>query len=656
MNRLRRSACLWALGALPLLASSLWAAGAGSKTGAFLKQGVGGRGVAMGDAQTAATNDVMSIYWNPAGLGELYQNEVGFMHNNYVQGVSQDVLYYALPTESANIWGFGLSHLRVNGIEGRDEADGVTGTVEASDSLLSVSWARPWDDLRWFPGLQTGVNLKGLRKVLENESATGYMADLGLLYEARDGWAEGLRTGVVFQNLGTGLSFGGEKSPFPSTLKVGWAYPLFGKNATLALDAVLPSDGSMYVNAGGEYKLWDILGFRLGYKGNLDVDSGLTYGVLFGTERLHLDYAFAPMGPFGDSHRVSLNFRFGKAYRQMKVPNQVEQAFDRAKAKYADGYLVDAYMMAVDILSVAPWHQPAKMLAKRIEYDFKAMESEVRAQQLQAQVDEHFARGEQLFQIDNMLDARREFEAILALQPDHMGAKTYLNRIDERFRSVADNFYTLAVQAIASGNFILAKENLEKVVALAPNHEEARQRMVQVEEALRKEVEVAEKVDREQKIKPLMEEGQTLFNSKQYEEAATKFKAVLDVDTGQTEARRLLTLCNDLTAKDAYNAGLASAREGDLGRAVTLFRKALKFRPDFPEAQSALDDARVEVDNANKLKGQQLYKDALEAFLSGDRAKALELATQVLELDPDNPEARRLYERLSGNPWSGGRP
>ncbi len=47
-----------------------------------------------------------------------------------------------------------------------------------------------------------------------------------------------------------------------------------------------------------------------------------------------------------------------------------------------------------------------------------------------------------------------------------MGAKTYLNRIDERFRSVADNFYTLAVQAIASGNFILAKENLEKVVAL----------------------------------------------------------------------------------------------------------------------------------------------------------------------------------------------
>jgi len=65
------------------LAVSL-SADAGQSSANFLKMGVGGRGVAMGDAQTAATDDVMSVYWNPAGLAELYQNEVGFMHNSSV--------------------------------------------------------------------------------------------------------------------------------------------------------------------------------------------------------------------------------------------------------------------------------------------------------------------------------------------------------------------------------------------------------------------------------------------------------------------------------------------------------------------------------------------------------------------------------------------
>ncbi|MBL0361361.1 MAG: UPF0164 family protein [Elusimicrobia bacterium] len=68
------------------LAASL-SADAGKSSANFLKMGVGGRGVAMGDAQTAATDDVMSVFWNPAGLAELYQNEVGFMHNSSVQGV-----------------------------------------------------------------------------------------------------------------------------------------------------------------------------------------------------------------------------------------------------------------------------------------------------------------------------------------------------------------------------------------------------------------------------------------------------------------------------------------------------------------------------------------------------------------------------------------
>src|SRR5436305_754352 len=82
---------------LALQPLALWAKGAGTSSANFLKMGVGGRGVAMGEAQTAAVNDAMALYWNPSMLGELNQNEVSFMHNSYFQGISHDVLYYVQP-------------------------------------------------------------------------------------------------------------------------------------------------------------------------------------------------------------------------------------------------------------------------------------------------------------------------------------------------------------------------------------------------------------------------------------------------------------------------------------------------------------------------------------------------------------------------------
>ncbi|MBL0057636.1 MAG: PorV/PorQ family protein [Elusimicrobia bacterium] len=336
------------------LVPTLLAKSSGNTTANFLQMGVGARGVAMGEAQTAAVNDATSLYWNPAGLGGLTQSEIMFMHNAAVQGTDQDVFYFARPTASGGVLGVGGSFLRVGDIEGFDSTNGITGNVAASDSLLTLGWAKPWEDLRWFSGIQTGVNLKVLKKTLDQESALGYMADVGLIYEAQSKWNQGLRTGFVLQNAGTGLTFDSEKASFPMAMKLGAAYPLFGDNMTLAGDLVLPGAGGPYLNLGADYRIWDILAFRLGYKGNNDLDTGLTYGFGIGNERLHLDYAFVPFGRFGDSHRISLGMRFGPAYRQVQVTTQVEMAYKRALSRYAQGYMVDAYMQATQILTVAP--------------------------------------------------------------------------------------------------------------------------------------------------------------------------------------------------------------------------------------------------------------------------------------------------------------
>lgn len=624
----------------------VWGKSSGNSTANFLKMGVGGRGVAMGDAQTAAVNDATALYWNPAGLGELTQKEINFMHNKSIQGVTQDVLYYARPTESLGVWGAGVSLLRVDGIKGYDGDNIPTGDVDASDSLLTFGWAKPWEDFRWLPGIQSGINLKIIQKTLDRDSAMGYMADFGFVYNCQSDWSQGLRTAMVLQNVGTGLSFNGENSPFPTQLKAGVAYPLFGDNMTVAGDAVLPTDGDLFFNAGGEYRIWEILAFRLGFKGNNDLDSGLTYGFGIGNERMHLDYGFVPFGPFGDSHRVSFSVRFGEAYRQVKVISQVEIAYQRALARYAQGYMVESYMQANQILAVAPWHRPAKLLAKRIETEFKHMESGARQEQLQAQVDDHFARGEQFFQVDDLLRARREFHAILALQPDHMGAKTYLNRIDERFQSLTDRFYDMALQAFASQDFAQASELLDKVLKLNPDHAEARDLQGSVDQLQKQAEVIAEDTLRKERIVPLMQSGQALVQQKRYEEAILKFNEVLAIDTTESEALRLRDLSKELAAKDAYNGALRAARDGDLKTSAGLAEKALRYKPNYPEASELLKTVGQKRAVVDEVRSKELYRNSLDAFLAGDPQQALELAVKALDLDPNNVEALRMRDRI----------
>lgn len=63
----------------------------------------------------------------------------------------------------------------------------------------------------------------------------------------------------------------------------------------------------------------------------------------------------------------------------------------------------------------------------------------------------------------------------MALQPDHMGAKTYIDRIDERFQSLTEKFYDMALQAFAVQDFAQAGELADKVLTLNPDHAEARE-------------------------------------------------------------------------------------------------------------------------------------------------------------------------------------
>jgi long-subunit fatty acid transport protein len=62
----------------------------------FLNIGVDASAFGMGKAVTSTTNDVNAIYWNPAGLTKIEEQEASLMHAEYFKGIAKyDYIAYA---------------------------------------------------------------------------------------------------------------------------------------------------------------------------------------------------------------------------------------------------------------------------------------------------------------------------------------------------------------------------------------------------------------------------------------------------------------------------------------------------------------------------------------------------------------------------------
>ena len=109
-----------------------------------------------------------------------------------------------------------------------------------------------------------------------------------------------VRLGLAVQHVGSTL--GGD--PLPLTYKLGLAFKM--DPVLVACDAAVCTDEQNYVTAGMEVPLSPQFSLRAGYRLNRDEGSGLCAGLGVNLDQVTLDYAFAPYGELGDTHRVSV--------------------------------------------------------------------------------------------------------------------------------------------------------------------------------------------------------------------------------------------------------------------------------------------------------------------------------------------------------------
>jgi hypothetical protein len=283
------------------------ASGTGTTGAQFLRLGAGARPVAMGGAYTAVADDVNGPQYNAAGIAWAKHKEAIASYIDYLEGISYSYIGYIHPLKNGSALGLALAYLDSGSIDQTDLAGSTIGAFSSTQSLLLLTYARTvGSKMSW------GTNLKVFQQKIEEEKANGYALDFGAMYRF---WPR-LTFGVSVQNLGPGVKFVQEKDPLPLTVKAGAAYIFVEDVLTLSTDAKYqPKENSkVSENVGLEYWVNQNLALRVGYDtaniSDIENFNGITAGLGFQVSGFNLHYAWMPYGILGDTHRISVGFKW----------------------------------------------------------------------------------------------------------------------------------------------------------------------------------------------------------------------------------------------------------------------------------------------------------------------------------------------------------
>ena len=155
----------------------------------FLNIGVGARALGMSNAVITSTEDVMSGYWNPAGLTNIDQDlQIGLMHAEYFAGIAKyDFGSIAKNIDEKSTVSFSFLRFGVDNIPNTTELIDAQGNINydrisyftAADMAFIMSYGRKLNDQFSIGGSAKIIN----RKAGDFANAWGFGIDFSAKYQ-----------------------------------------------------------------------------------------------------------------------------------------------------------------------------------------------------------------------------------------------------------------------------------------------------------------------------------------------------------------------------------------------------------------------------------------------------------------------------------------
>lgn len=281
---------------------------------AFALNGVGARPAGMGGAAAGLADDIESIYYNPAGLGNLIQSGVTAMYQTPSLDTSRSFLAFnkrwAHPKAPGSL-AFGWLRLRSGDIELTNDDEQILGTDSLTNDLFMIgAGVRPW------PHWSVGGMMKFMRFAFNGFSESGFGGDLGVHAQYNP-----LRFGVSLSDIGgtylsgSSISAGSPDASdkVPPRLRTGVGLTLpepFSLPVRLALDidALFRLEGAQDARFFYGAEVW---GFqdRAGFRTGLQQGVGPTFGFSARFGLFQIDYAYLLSNNLRDEHRLGTTVR-----------------------------------------------------------------------------------------------------------------------------------------------------------------------------------------------------------------------------------------------------------------------------------------------------------------------------------------------------------
>jgi hypothetical protein len=279
---------------------------AGNTGFSFLKVGVGGRAMAMGEAYTAIADDPTAVFYNPADLTLANNAQVMLMHRSWIQDTQTDFLG-AQTSVGDFSFGFGINATSVNDIEYREVPGAALGTFDSHNASIAFAAAYSFDST-----LAVGAAVQYLYEKIFADEASGYGLNFGIVYTTP---LDGIRLGASIDNLGSSGVLVEEATTLPEVIRAGAGktQELDAIHSDLTVSAEVVSytgENLTHEQFGAELLYEHKFAMRAGYQTNYEAKS-ISAGVGVKLGMLNVDYAYVPFQyDLGTTNTLSLGFSF----------------------------------------------------------------------------------------------------------------------------------------------------------------------------------------------------------------------------------------------------------------------------------------------------------------------------------------------------------